>query len=147
MKFTNRLMLTAVLMFTISIVSFAQRGEGRGERPSPEEMAQRQTERLTKALELSEAQAQKIEAINLKYIEQAQAKRAEMRGQEDVDREAVRAEREKMLEAQKAEMKTVLNETQFAEYEELLANRKGNGKRKGKKGKKGKKEKENQGNR
>lgn len=147
MKFTNRLMLTAVLMFAISIVSFAQRGEGRGERPSPEEMAQRQTERLTKALELSEDQAQKIEAINLKYIEQAQAKRAEMRGQEDVDREAVRAEREKMLEAQKAEMKTVLNETQFAEYEELLANRQGNGKRKGKKGKKGKKEKEDQGNR
>jgi len=143
MKFTNRLLLTAVLVMAISVVSFAQRGQNgeRGERPAPEEMAKKQVERLTEVLELTEEQAKKIEAINLKYIKEGKAKKEALRKEKEEEREAMKAERKKVMEAHDAEIKAVLNEIQYAKYEGFKAAKKGHRNRRGhaKRGKGGEK--------
>lgn len=146
MKFTNRLLLTALLVMTISVVSFAQRGHHGEDRehPSPEEMAKKQVERLTEVLDLTAEQAKKIEAINLKYLKEGKAKRDAMRDKKEQEREAMKAERKKVMDAHNAEIKTVLNEMQYAKYEGFRAAKKerkehrGHGKKgKGKRGEKG----------
>ncbi|MEL6720969.1 MAG: hypothetical protein AAFP82_19860, partial [Bacteroidota bacterium] len=99
----------------VSLVSsFAQRGE---DRPSAEDMAKRQTEHMTEFLELSEEQAEKIAAINLKYAKEAQEKREEMRKKEEKRREAIKAEREKVRTAHNAELKAILTDLQYAKLE------------------------------
>lgn len=79
------LLMTA--LFSLSFGVFAQRGESR-DFPSPEERAERMTNRMAERLELSDDQKEKIYALNL---ENAQIRNSEM--------EARRAEMEKLREA------------------------------------------------
>jgi len=74
------------------------------ERPTAEQMAQRQTERLTKELGLNETQAKKVYAINLKQAQQMAAHRAEMF---------------KERQANAAEMKSVLSAEQFDKWSQM----------------------------
>lgn len=141
MKITNRLLMSVAFIFVLSVSSFAQRGDR--ERPSPEDMAKRQTEQMSEALELSDVQTKKVEAINLKYAAQAKEQREKAREAQKQDREAMKAAREKVKEAQQAEFKAVLTELQYAKLEGMMEARgnrsKGNRGGKGKKGKKGEK--------
>lgn len=93
------------------------RGEKTG---TPEERATKQTERLTKQLELTEDQATKITAINLSYAEKkATAKAA------TTDKEASKAAN-KTLKAEQAEaIKAVLTPEQLTKYNEKGARKKG----------------------
>lgn len=137
MTMNNRLMLAVTFVLVSFVSTFAQRGE---DRPSPEEIAKRQTERMTESLELSEEQAEKIAIINLKYAKQTQEKREAMRQQEEKDREAMRAERKKVREAHNAELKAILTDLQYAKLEGMQEARGERGrKRGGKKGKRGEK--------
>lgn len=79
---------------------------------TPAERAQRQTERMRAELGLTDAQVLKVEVINLKYANAAER----LRGQGGDRRAALQRARE--LQGQKnEELRTVLTEVQFAQYE------------------------------
>lgn len=75
---------------------------------SPEQRAQKQTEQLTKALELNKKQAAQIQEINLKYAQKDSLKAGNMQAGKE------------MREARQKEIKSVLNKEQKEEFEELL---------------------------
>lgn len=83
-----------------------QNGNGRmtKERPTVEQMAQRQTERMTKELGLDETQAKKVYAINLKQAQQMEAARAQML---------------KDRQANAADMKSVLSASQYDKWSQM----------------------------
>lgn len=78
-------------------------GNGMKERPTAEQMAQRQTERLTKELSLTEAQAKQVYDLNLAEIKAQEAQRQ----QEMAERKA-RAEK----------MKSILSDEQYAKWQQ-----------------------------
>lgn len=95
------------------------------ERPTVEQMAQRQTERMTEKLKLNDAQAKQVYEINLAQIKQMQAQKEQMRA-------ARNAEAEKM--------KSILTTEQFVEWSQMQGPRPGEMRhnRMGKGGKEGK---------
>jgi hypothetical protein len=139
--------IVILLMMFIGVTSFSQRGE-RAERGhymknmSPEQVATLQTKKMTLHLDLSAEQQNQIMAINLENAKMRKAKMAERkaRKEEGEMKKPTSEERyamaNKMLDlkiAQKAEMKKILTETQFAKWEKMH-NRRGKA-RKGMKGK------------
>lgn len=79
---------------------------------APADRARVQTERMVKDLGLSDEQKTKVEAINLKYAEKAQALRAERKaepGEHKGEGKELMAEREN-------EMKSVLTPEQFEKW-------------------------------
>lgn len=74
------------------------------ERPTAEQMAQRQTERMTEQLKLTDAQAKQVYEINIQGIKQMQALREQMRA-------ARTAEAEKM--------KSILTTEQFMQWAKM----------------------------
>jgi periplasmic protein CpxP/Spy len=120
-------MLTLGLLVTGS--SFAQtapqkdkkqRMEQRGKRvqenrKTPEQMAAKRTEMLTKKLDLNKSQQKKLQALNLKQAQEMQAMRAQ-RG-EATNRESMRSERKASKARYEAELKDILNKKQYAQYE------------------------------
>lgn len=74
------------------------------ERPTVEQMAQRMTERMTKELKLTEAQAKQVYTVNFQQIKEMQAMREKMR-------EARKAEAEKM--------KSILSTEQFMQWSQM----------------------------
>lgn len=130
--------LTAMLFLALT-TTFAQRGFDRqGERPTAEERAQRQTERLQEELKLSEEQTASVKAVNEKY-----AKKMEELWQNRPDeREAMREQMQSLKAEREKEITAVLSEEQTQQWEALKAKKQkrfqeGRKKRKGK-GKRGK---------
>ncbi len=82
------------------------------ERKSPEERAKMQTERMTKELGLSPEQAARVEALNAKYAEEAEAYRAQM----EAEREKRKQEGKARLEAHDADLKAVLTPEQYTQW-------------------------------
>lgn len=74
------------------------------ERPTVEQMAQRQTERMTKELGLNEQQAKEVYDINLAQVKQMQAQREQMRAARN---------------AQAEKMKSILTTEQFVKWSQL----------------------------
>ncbi|WP_299758945.1 hypothetical protein [uncultured Pontibacter sp.] len=96
----------------------------KGERKSPEERAKARTERITKELDLTKAQAKKVEALHLKEVKEREAKRAGFKKSDRKDATARKQMRSEMMAAHKRhneEMKDILNKKQYAKYEELQA--------------------------
>lgn len=96
-------------MFAISNVSQAQNGGNRVK--NPEEMAARQTDHLATQLGLSEEQKAQVLEINTRYAREAVV----MREQNQGNREAMMD----LFKRQGAEMKTVLTEEQFVQYQQI----------------------------
>ena len=117
MKKLGFLVLFAMLFATISMAQ--DRGMGNFD---PKEMAKRQTEELTKTLDLNKDQQKKVLDLNLKQAEQMQAMRDDMRNSGG-DREAMRDKMMKLREEQNKEMKKVLTESQYKKYEKYLEER------------------------
>jgi hypothetical protein len=105
-----------VLMCLFSGVICAQNGEQRGQRQqlSVEERAKAQTDRLKKELDLTAAQYDSVQAINLKYAKKAE----ELFKNNQNDRAKNRETLQKNQEAQRKELKAVLTESQYKKYEE-----------------------------
>lgn len=99
------------LMATTTL--FAQENKPQAEPrtpPTAEQLAQRQTERMTKQLNLSDAQAKQVYEVNLDQIKQMQAMREKMR-------EARMAEADKM--------KSILSTEQFMQWSQMQGPRPG----------------------
>jgi len=118
MKRLGFFLLFAIVFATVSVAQ--NRGMGNND---PKEMAQRQTEELTKALNLNKDQEKKVLDLNLKNAEQMTALREEMMN--GGDREAMREKMNKFREEQTAGMKKILTESQYKKYEKYLEERRG----------------------
>lgn len=124
----------AALMLMIGTGAEAQgrKNDMRGEPPTPEQVAQKRTERMTRDLSLNEEQAKQVYNLTL---EQAR-KGAQFRTQADAAR-AEHMERMKAArEAEATQMKTILTSEQYAKWQEnqdKMMRRKGDCKRKGNK--------------
>lgn len=98
-----------------------------------EEQAQLQTKRMTLDLDLTEAQQQKIMALNLENAKERKAMmeaRKAMMGQKEAGKELSKEEKLKMKNdmldkqiAMKQQMKTILDEKQYAKWESQQAAR------------------------
>jgi Spy/CpxP family protein refolding chaperone len=106
-------MIGAVVLTMISLGVAAQEQR---KISSPEDRAQRMTERMASELKLSEEQKQKVLAINLEH---AKNRAAEMEKQR-AEMEARKAE----MKAQEEKIKEVLTEEQRKQWEQIKMDRK-----------------------
>lgn len=112
--------LLLLFAFVLTTVSMAQ---NRGERNfDPEEMAKRQTEELTKTLDLNKDQQKKVLSLNKEMGEKMSAMREDMRDGGG-DWGAMREKMTKIREEQNKEMKKILTEDQYKKYEKYLEER------------------------
>ena len=87
---------------------FAQTPPPPKEEKTPEEKAKKQTEWMTKKLQLTEKQVAEVEKINKKYASEADKQRKEQM-----------EKREKQRTQHEADIKKVLTPEQIAKYDEL----------------------------
>ena len=102
----------------ISLSTMAQRKGG--ERPSAEERAQKNTERMAEALTLTDAQKKQILDINLEYAKKNEAEMAERKAEMEARRAMVEAKKAELKE-QDAKIQAVLTEEQRAKWTEIKA--------------------------
>ena len=114
MKNVAKLVVTLVITAAFASCSQAQTPT-RSER-SPEERAQMQTEIMTEALSLNEAQVPPVDDINRKYSRLM----TDLQAQDGNRRSKFRAARELMSEKD-TELQAVLTEDQYAVYQEKKA--------------------------
>ena len=128
--------IALVALFTIS--TFAQKQQRKQQRPdfTVEQMAELQTKKMTLHLDLSEQQQQQILEINKRKAADRKQKMEVRKVAKEADKkptsdEIFKMKNDKMdkMIAHKAEMKNILNETQFETWEKSLK-RKGNHMRK-----------------
>lgn len=94
---------------------------------NPEEMADRQVERLDEAIELSKDQKKQVREIYMESTEKMMDMREEMRSG---DREGMREKMQQMREEQNVKIKEILSEEQWEKYlvlEEERRSRRGQG--------------------
>lgn len=124
----TRNLFIVVLALFMSVAVAAQNGmgnkQGKGQgKKSAEERAQKQTEWMKTDLGLTEAQAKQVNEINLKYAEEAEAKRAAHKAEQVKNKEARKAERDAQKAKKEAELKKVLTPEQYTKFEEKRAER------------------------
>ncbi|MCG8306840.1 MAG: DUF4890 domain-containing protein [Cytophagales bacterium] len=131
MKNLLKFAASAVLIFSISAITYAQQGPGRGRNSmDPKEFAERQTNHMKESLELTDDQLPKVEALNLKYAE----KMNEARVEADGDRKAMRDSMRAMISEKDEELKKILTADQWIKFEEIRKERmqnRGSGRRRG----------------
>lgn len=140
----KKVILLIVLM--AGFTAMAQKGErgqkGAYKNMSAEQMATLQTKKMTLDLDLTQAQQTKIQALHLENAKKRKAKMEARMAQKESgeskaltsdERFALKQERLDAAIAHKAELKTILNEEQFAKWEmqrnKRGENHKGKGKR------------------
>jgi hypothetical protein len=96
-------------------------GPGQGGRGqfSPEDMAKRQVEGIAEYVKFTEGQEAKVYDLILKYAKKQQEMRSgvSFRDMTDEQRQEMRVKRQEMQTEQDKEMKTILTEEQFTQYE------------------------------
>ncbi len=116
----------------ISTLSFAQPGEGKREKGTPEQNIEKRLKEMTSDLNLSEKQQSEIKAVLLEQSKKRETKRAEMKvarekGVKPSDEQ--KAEMKKgMIDEQlemKTKMKKILSEEQIKKMQEVHKERRG----------------------
>lgn len=130
---------TFLLLLVVNVVS-AQQGRGGQRGGTPEERAERQTEKMVEQLSLSEAQAAKIKEVNLTFGKKMQEARAEADGNREGMRETMQALRGEQV----VEYKKYLTAEQFVKFEKIQAERRGRRGAPGARGERGKRGKQQQ---
>lgn len=117
-----------VLLLTIALFAISGFAQQR-QRATPEDRAKKQTEAITKELNLSDSQKEKVYEINLKYINSTQNRLSK-----DSDRQKMREEFEKQQKSKDAEIKALLNEDQQKKYDKWQKEDKGKTREGGRRG-------------
>jgi hypothetical protein len=114
------------MLLQISFNGFTQQGPPSSmmmERPSPEEKAKFETKKMTKKMALTDEQNKKFYAITLKYaIKADELFNAMPKGQfppSEETRNIMRKGFKEINDNSNSEMKLILNETQFVQYQEF----------------------------
>lgn len=110
-KFT---LIMVLLFFSVEFVS-AQRGSGNHKRMSPEQMAQKQTQKMKESLSLTDEQLPKVKEINFKYINLMMDAR-----KSGLERQDMMFKMKELSDDKKREMKKVLNKEQFKKYKKYV---------------------------
>jgi len=117
--------LFAIMALAISTCAFAQQPQ-RGQRREfkPEDMAQRQTDRIKEACQTNDKQNKALYNYFLREAKRQQEQWAKMQQGErpqrqEGGREAFRAEMEKRQKAQNDSIKSILTKEQFTKYEKM----------------------------
>lgn len=100
-------LLMIAIIFSLSFTAFAQRGQQR-EMSTPEQKAERMTNRMAEQVDLSEEQKKEIYNINLQNAQNRQ-----------VEMEARRAEMEAKRAEMKSQIEAVLTPDQKEKWEEV----------------------------
>ncbi|SDM64748.1 DUF4890 domain-containing protein [Kriegella aquimaris] len=121
-----------VVLLLVGMTAMAQKGKGnhRGAMKdlTPEQVATLQTKQMTLALDLSQAQQSKIQAVNLENAELRKTKMEERKAAKkegdakrptSEERYAMKSEMLDHQIAQKAEMKKILSEDQFEKWTKM----------------------------
>ncbi|HRN36431.1 MAG TPA: hypothetical protein PLV70_07855 [Flavobacteriales bacterium] len=109
-------MISLALAATMGASAFAQGGTKGGGINIPE-AAERLTTRMTQELGLSPQQAEQVQALNVKFLEQTMVQRDQgAEGHRGVDKVAI-------LEARDQELKAVLTADQFQKMKEMQGTR------------------------
>ena len=116
----NKWIFATGLMVMISLSTIAQRKGG--ERPSAEERAKRNTERMAEELTLTDAQKRQVLDINLEYAKKNEAEMAERRAEMEA-RKGEMDSKKAELKGQDAKIQAVLTEEQRAKWTEIKAER------------------------
>lgn len=116
----NKILSFTFALLLIGTTAFGQR---RGA-PDPAKMAERQTTELQehfsgKDMAMDEDVLAQVEALNLKYAEQAKSLRDENRGDREAMKEAMRG----LEEDKRKELKKLLSKDQFKEYKKWMEER------------------------
>lgn len=118
----KKILLTTVLLLSVSLITLAQ---NRRERPSPEDMAKRNTEWMTKELSLTEDQIVLVDSVNLVFAKAQQRIFEEIGENFEGVRETMQALEEEKVKA----FSEVLSEDQLELYkkkrDEMRQNRRG----------------------
>ena len=125
----KKLFLITVLF--LSVVTFAQAQRGTGQRPSqagggqrpqmnPEQMVQRQLDRLNEAVTLTDAQKAKAKEIIQKTSEKRRELFQNREQGSDTDREKMRATMNELRKQESTEIKAILTKDQLPKYETYL---------------------------
>lgn len=125
----KRLIFTAILFISMGTMAFAQEGDAKKVRKTPEEKAQYLTDALDKKLSLTADQKSKIYAISLDGIKQMKA--SHVKG-EKPDRTKMKAE----LEKRDGQITALLNDDQRKVYQQWKTEKMKSMKKHGKKHKK-----------
>lgn len=86
-----------------------------GEKMTPEAKAEKMTIKLVEKLELDEGQKEKVEAINLEFVQSAN----KLKTNSEISDDDKKSEFKSLKEDYKASMKDVLTEEQFAQFSEM----------------------------
>lgn len=105
-----------IIIATLLLLAVASSGQDKV-RQTPEERAKAHTERMTKQLELTAEQAAQVEAVNLRFAKELEAKRAAR----EAERDARKAEAQAMRDEHDAEMKAILNSNQYVRWQTMRA--------------------------
>ncbi|MEM9820367.1 MAG: DUF4890 domain-containing protein [Bacteroidota bacterium] len=119
MKNTTKFVLSLILLLAFSQITMAQRGRRGGD---PQKRAERQTQQMVEQLSLSEAQAAKVKTVNMEMAKKMQEAFASAEG----DRKAMRETMQTIREEHKTELKKYLTSEQFASWEKIQEERRGN---------------------
>ena len=114
--------LFAIMALAISTCAFAQQPQ-RGQRREfkPEDLAQRQTDRIKEACQTNDKQTKALYGYFLRQAKQQQEQWAKMQQGErpQGNREDFRAEMEKRQKAQNDTIKSILTKEQYTKYEKM----------------------------
>ncbi len=114
-KMTHRLVVITVILLGIVFICSGQRRNDR----SPEEIADRQTEKMIKELSLNEKQIEAVTEVNLKFVKEFQKNRQNSKG----DREKMRTLIIELNAEKTEELKNILSADQFEKYKALQKER------------------------
>lgn len=117
----KRRLITVLMMMLFVTVTFAQGQGQRMQARSPEDMAKAETEWMMKELSLEKDMEKKVYDLQLKFTK----KQAEMRqaAMNSGNREAMRENMTKINTEKDAEMKKLLGDKKFEEYQKKVEER------------------------
>jgi len=113
------MMIAAVTIFTAAAVNAQDK-----ERKTPAERAKMQTVQMTKSLDLTPEQVEKVGALNAKYAEKVEQMRAERQTQREEMKEGNKGAGKELHDARMTELKVILTPEQFAKMEALKEEKK-----------------------
>jgi periplasmic protein CpxP/Spy len=109
----KKLIMIAII-FSLSFTAFGQRGQQR-EMSTPEQRAERMTNRMAEQLDLTEEQKQEIYNINLQNAQKRQVEMEERKA----EMESRRAEMKSQNESQKQQIEAILTPEQKEKWDEV----------------------------
>lgn len=134
----KKLVLAVLMAGLVSYAGMAQErrsGRERGERPTPEKMAEKRSQMMKEKLGLSDEQYNKVYAINLEEAKTMQGKFEAKRKEREANREVMKKEMEANRKAYNQKLEKVLTPEQLKTFENLKKERRKNMRNKARKSK------------